>query len=130
MEEPNPYESPRVSIANSEYPSEAIGLQDPAASETKPREPLGVIAFLLAILLLPTLVDLLAVAGTTGKLLPVVALNIGGSAIVLIPTLLSWRRHLKTPKKWRGFAYCWGATILLGLHALLGLQGVLATVFG
>jgi hypothetical protein len=130
MEEPNPYESPGVRIATSESPSEAIGLQDPADREPKPREPLGVIAFILAILLLPTLVDLLAVAGMAGRFLPVVALNIGGSAVVLITALRSWRRHLLEPRRWRGFGYLMGATIILGLHALLALSGVLAYVFG
>lgn len=126
MNEPNPYESPGVTISEQEVVAER------ANSEViKPLEPYGVLAFALAVLLLffPVLADLLGLLVAKQQLALAMFLTLCVYTSVLTPTLVSWRRHRKSPRRWRGYGYLLGALFILGFHAILLVLGLLAFLF-
>ena len=129
MDEPNPYESPRANDSHSDASAEEERSLELPLKGVKTLELWGVLAFGLVVFLpFSGLGSILAMLVAEQQIALVVLLTSATYAAVLIPTILSWRRHLQSPKRWRGRGYLDAATILLGLHAALSIVGLLGMV--
>jgi hypothetical protein len=109
MPDPNPYESPRAITSVQE-----IDERHERPDSVKPLEPYGVLAFVLALFIpLSGLGGILAVLVAQQRITQAAMVTVLADILIVIPTIVSWRRHRKAPDRWRGYGFLVGAMTIL-----------------
>ena len=76
-------------------------------------------ALAVGIMVLPTEADILFVLFANRQIALAGAFAVICFVSVLVPTIISWRRHRAAPQKWCGIGYLYGTVSILILNGLM-----------
>jgi hypothetical protein len=103
----------------------------PQQSATRRRDPLAVVAFLLAlfIMICPTEADILDPAFRSHRYGLAAVLAVAFFSVVFIPFFLAWRRFRREPTKWRGRGFLIATGVILTLNVFVWLAAISISIY-
>ncbi|WP_442482998.1 hypothetical protein [Aeoliella sp. SH292] len=95
----------------------------------KPLEPFGTAAFVMALLIpLSGVGGIVALLVAEQRIMLAAMLTALADILVVVPIIVSWKRHHKAPQRWRGYGLLVSALAILTVQVALNAIGFLTLI--